>query len=59
MPGSNNLKVQHKVLCQRDETKICYILFFYIKSKGKSKLLKNYRGEGNFSVENLSLFFQC
>ena len=26
--------------------------------KGKSKFLQNRRGEGDFSVENLSLFFQ-
>ena len=27
VPGSNNLKAQHKVLCKRDERKICYVLY--------------------------------
>ena len=27
-------------------------------TKGKSKFLENKRGEGDFSVENLGLFFQ-
>ena len=27
-------------------------------TKGKSKFLQNQRGEGDFSVENLGLFFQ-
>ena len=27
-------------------------------TKGKSKFLENKRGEGDFSVENLDLFFQ-
>ena len=31
---------------------------FLNKSKEKSKLLQNHRVEGDFSVENLGIFFQ-
>ena len=43
---SSNLKAQHKVLCKRDERKTC------------NKFLQNHRGKGDFSVENLGLFFE-
>ena len=32
--------------------------FLKLKAKGKSKFLQNYRGEGEFSLENSGLFFQ-
>ena len=60
--GSSKLKAQHKVLCYRDERKICFI---YQKKKHISQKSSGGGGgwgrevrKGDFSVENLGLFFQ-
>ena len=52
--GSSNLKTQHKVCVKEMKEKSATF------TKGKSKLLQNHREgeEGDFSVENLGLFFQ-
>ena len=51
--GSSNLKAQCTKICLK-KMKEKPVLF----TKGKSKFLQNQRGEGDFSVENLGLFFQ-
>ena len=48
--GCSNLNAQHKVLCSRDERKICYI---YQSKKQTSKIR-----EGPFPEENLVISFQ-
>ena len=50
--GSSNLNAQHKALCLRDETKICYIY------QSKKQISSFKIREGDFSVENLGLLFQ-
>ena len=58
---SSNLKAQRKVLCWRDERKICYILFSEMKGKRKIKLLQNHWGGwlfcGEFQFLLLKLMF--
>ena len=44
LTGSSNLKAQQKVLCYRDERKICYILYSNVKSKKESKFLHIHSG---------------
>ena len=51
--GSSNLKAQYKICVKKMKEKS--VTF----TKGKSEFLQNQReGGGDFSVENLSLFFQ-
>ena len=58
VPGSSSLKAQYRVSCWRNERKFCCIFPSSIKSKGKRRFLQSHRGEGDFYVENLGLFFQ-
>ena len=56
--GSSNLKLQQKFLCERDERKICYIYKRKKQISPKSLEGVEWSGEDDFSVENLTVFFQ-
>ena len=51
--GSSNLNAQHKVLCLRDERKICYIY-----QRKKANFSKIIGGEGNFLFELVTREFK-
>ena len=63
MPGSSNLMAQHKFLSYEKmiydmKDKSVIFCFLELKAKEKASFSKKHRGQGDFSVENLGLFFQ-